>query len=332
MSDSPKVRLSASRIKTAQDCSWRYYASYHLKLPDKGNPGSGRGSCCHPVLEALLRPDRRKYYDRIMKSKDVFCVPSIARLVMIHARKNKVDDEENLALINKFILAGLEIDFYCEGSISVQSELKFEENDGRIWFMGFIDKIAEYEDRVLLIDYKTQAKHFSDYDLEFSIQALMYLMVARKKYPKKNLEFEFHQLKEQRDRSRKVKNPVQKVTGVSNDVLDGFYEWLCELSSYLEDFDIKKATSNFASRSPSKINYMCGTGNFGDRKDDGSLKHQCSAKFPFIYFALVEGDKTIKTAYTKKELVKELKPGQKIQQKNYEGCPAWKHLWEKKTK
>ena len=40
MSTDLTTKLSASRIKTAQSCSWLYYCKYKLKLPDKGNDGS----------------------------------------------------------------------------------------------------------------------------------------------------------------------------------------------------------------------------------------------------------------------------------------------------
>jgi len=42
--------LSASRIKTAQSCSWLYWSKYKLKLPENGNDGARRGTVCHNVL------------------------------------------------------------------------------------------------------------------------------------------------------------------------------------------------------------------------------------------------------------------------------------------
>ena len=54
MSSSSKVKLSASRLKTAKTCSYLYWAKYHLKLPDKTNDGAARGSVCHLIFESLL--------------------------------------------------------------------------------------------------------------------------------------------------------------------------------------------------------------------------------------------------------------------------------------
>ena len=50
---SERVTLSASRIKTAQSCSWLYWFKYILKAPDKSNDGAKRGTICHLVFELL---------------------------------------------------------------------------------------------------------------------------------------------------------------------------------------------------------------------------------------------------------------------------------------
>ena len=53
MDDHENKPLSASRIKTLQTCSWQYWCKYHLKLPDKSNHGSLRGTICHAIFENL---------------------------------------------------------------------------------------------------------------------------------------------------------------------------------------------------------------------------------------------------------------------------------------
>ena len=326
MADKPKVRLSASRIKTAQDCSWRYYTDYVLKLRDGGNAGSGRGNCCHPVLEALLRPDRKKYYHQIVASRDVYSVPCIKRFIHIYAKKENVFDEENLKLINDFILVALDLDFYCEGHINLQSELKFEERDEKIWVLGFIDKISEFTDRVLLVDYKTQKNFFTEEELEFNVQAMMYLMVAKKMFPGKRIDFEFHQLKEARGRDKKLKNPIQKVPDVSDDMIEGFKEWLAAFSDYLSNFTLEEAKSNFAIKDYTKKMTRCG-GVLGQRrKSDGGLMFCCPAKYARLYFALYENGILLKTAATRGELEEGIKEGQTIEQRSYGGCPAWKDI------
>ena len=57
--------LSASKIKKLEDCSWAYWAAYHLKLPDSSNDGARRGTICHLVFECLLNPRHLKNYKKI---------------------------------------------------------------------------------------------------------------------------------------------------------------------------------------------------------------------------------------------------------------------------
>ena len=65
MGDHDNKPLSASRIKTLQTCSWQYWCKYHLKLPDRSNEGSLRGTICHAIFD--------KYYINILcNGKNVF--------------------------------------------------------------------------------------------------------------------------------------------------------------------------------------------------------------------------------------------------------------------
>ena len=99
----PQTPLSASRIKTAQSCSWLYWCKYKLGLPEKSNDGARRGSICHLVFEVLGVPKRKKYFNKIIKTQDVFSVPSIRRLIFKHAEKEGVDDTENIEMMKEMI-------------------------------------------------------------------------------------------------------------------------------------------------------------------------------------------------------------------------------------
>ena len=59
--------LSASRIKTWEDCSWKYWCNYHLKVPGRNNDGAARGTVCHTILELLLNKKNKKYYKLILE-------------------------------------------------------------------------------------------------------------------------------------------------------------------------------------------------------------------------------------------------------------------------
>ena len=95
-----KIKLSASKIKTVEGCSWLYYSKYILKLPDISNSGASRGTICHLIFELLLTDRHKKYFEDLCSGKaGVIKNPAIHRLILKNAKKLKVDDEENLDLI-----------------------------------------------------------------------------------------------------------------------------------------------------------------------------------------------------------------------------------------
>ena len=154
MSDTNMTRLSASRIKTAESCSWLYWCKYKLKLPDTSNDGASRGTICHLILELLCLPRRKKYYDQIIESNTIFCIPSVSRLVKIWAHRLEVSDPENIELIDFMTMNGLRYDYFGQSSGKVNesfSEKDFhiivedEEKGIKYRINGFIDKLFLYK-------------------------------------------------------------------------------------------------------------------------------------------------------------------------------------------
>ena len=106
------IKLSASRISTVKKCSWTYWCKYIKKLPDSTNEGASRGTVCHLILELLATKQRRPYYDKILKEKSLWCIPSVQRLVYLYTKKLDIHTKENLNLINKWTLNGLKYDYF----------------------------------------------------------------------------------------------------------------------------------------------------------------------------------------------------------------------------
>ena len=116
------ARLSASRIKTLGECSWYYWCRYHLKLPDKGNDGSKRGSVCHDLFEILTKPKRIGLARKIHQSEDVTLFPNIVRFLRAKCHKyglerfeeDKTSKKTNIGLIYEMIAVGLSCGFFPE--------------------------------------------------------------------------------------------------------------------------------------------------------------------------------------------------------------------------
>lgn len=315
--------LSASRIKTYLVCSWTYYVKYHLgfNYMDESNDGAKRGTICHLILEVLQNPKRKKIVKNILKEE--ILPAQINKLILKHAKRLKVDDQDNLNLINNFILVGLKSDFYCEGWELQDPEKKFEisSESPEYKILGFIDKHAFSKDgnSVRIDDYKTSKTKFSGKDARFNIQALLYALALFKESNAKKAIVNFIFLKFQ-------KSPVQKFE-FSKEVIFGFEQYLGEVYKYLSKFTSKKACENFAKNNEN--HFLCGK-EPGDLKKDGSPAWVCPWKRPFIYYEVKNEDGKI--VFTSKDEVKAkefAKETDVLSCKLYPGCPAFNKLKSK---
>ena len=99
-------------------------------------------------------PKRKAYFEKIIKTQDVFSIPSIERLIFKHAEKEGVDDSDNIQMMKEMIFNGLSYDFFG-GDLSEPTEEYSEKdfdiikNDGEISYRirGFIDKLFLYKDQ-----------------------------------------------------------------------------------------------------------------------------------------------------------------------------------------
>jgi len=331
--------LSASRTKTAQSCSFRYWASYHLKLPDKKNDGSSKGSVCHIILEMLGNPRHKKHYDKIIHDRNLFASKAVERLVKKHAKLLNVDDEENIKQICDMTLAGLQYDFFGTEfgePTEVLSEYAFDievnEGDYSYKIKGFIDKLFLYKEQGLAIirDFKSSKEVFKGKDLENNLQDLIYSLAVKNKFPeykKRYSEFLFLKF-------LPTEKGVIRMPTLSDEELDGFQSELTEIQKYLDNFNIQTATSNLAARQdyPKDNSFsgplQCGRAvHKGQLKKDGSLMYHCPYKFDFYYYKICDMKGVMIASCFLEDFDEYIKkyPEDKYlyQTMWYQGCPAF---------
>lgn len=318
----PTVKLSASRVKCANECSWKYYCKYVLKIPDESNDGAKRGSVTHAVLECLQRrgkPRREGYVDKILKTGDSFIIPSIERMVRSQAHHYDLDlTDENTQMIRAFIFVGLKFDFFLDGFDLQDPELAFdhtENSDSTYRMIGFIDKHGVKDGHARIVDYKTSKSKFSDKELGFNIQALMYILYMKKKYPTINrVDCDFLFLKFSQ-------KPLQRIT-LEGDKLElslkGVEEYLHYMDKLLSKFDLDSAMSNFAADNY-ETKWLCGR---------NPKAWKCPYRNKVKYYVLVDSDgNDIKSSKNKEDF--NPVDGQTIKTRMYSGCP--KFHWENKS-
>ena len=301
-----EVILSASTIKSIEDCSWLYYAKKILKFPDPGNAGSSRGSTCHLVFEMLMNPRHRHHFDLMMKRGGLEASPALVRLVKKHLTNYGINAPEHYELMKEMIWVGLNNDFYGP------KDAKFEEPEKEFLLegkgyrvRGFIDKCYEKDGKAQILDYKSSKGKFSGSELENNIQAYTYTLAAKKLlWPGvKDVSVKFLFL-------RFPQNPIQEVK-VTDEQLKGFEKYLAYLYKIVNNFDEQQARRNFAYDSDKK-KWLCKAG-----------KWECPARMPKDFFTLMDGEKFIKSSFDKAALDKIAKPGQTIEVRHYKGCPKF---------
>ena len=317
MAKKEKVRLSASKIKTLDTCSWLFYSKYFLKTPDTSNDGASRGTIIHLIFELLLKPrHKKKYFTKLKRSPTaILRIKPVNRLLNKHAKRLNVNDKDNLALIYQMLYVGFNHDFFCKGSKQLKEEEHFEIEGDNFIINGFIDKKAFYKNKIDIWDYKSSKSKFNREEIEANYQALMYSLATLKKdgiIPEVKFLF-----------LRFPDSPEQAAPKLTEEELDGFEIFLSELADLLSDYNEDKALENLA-KNGKKYRWLCGSEKPG--------KWICPVRRPFEFFSLTEkgSGKIIKSAHTENEL--EASEGQEIVKQDYEGCPAWNNSFQSKAK
>lgn len=345
--------LSASRIKTLQQCSWKYWCNYKLKLPDKSNDGASRGWICHLIFELLGEERHKKHYDLITKEGSIFSSKAISKLVLYHAKKLNVDDDENLKLIDSMTVNGLHCDFFGEDeqvpdeAISEKDfDIEIEGENVSYRIKGFIDKLFLYKDKsyALIRDFKSSKQVFKGKEVTDNLQHLMYSLAVKHMYPEfktRESEFLFLKFDLTKDMFKNNGKGVLSMSMVSEEELIGLEYELTEIQSYIDSFDEDKAMSNFAGSQsyPSDGTFggplACGKDGYKMSKGQPVLDADgnpikafiCSHRKPFSYYALKDRNgKVLRTCFTedKEDLIAVQQEGEELVLMEYGGCPYWK--------
>jgi hypothetical protein len=329
--------LSASKIKTLKGCSWKYWASYHLKVPETTNTGALSGSICHTVFECLGNPRHKKYYDQILKEKTFKTCKPVYRLVRSYCLKNGLK-KPHFDEIDKMIVAGLGYDFFGKKPTEAHSELKFEievNEDGKKYkLLGFIDKLFLYKKNKLAVirDFKSSKEMFKGDDKDDNYQSHIYSLAISKLYPeflKRRSEFCFLKFMEPDD----PKSGVVITEQQDNDELEGFEHYLTEVQKIVDNFTEEDAKVDLAKHKPYPTDgsftgrLACGFDTYkGQLKKDGGKRWGCSYKWPMSFYCVRNKQKKILKTYLLDDYCKvevDESKGEYITIEEYAGCPAW---------
>jgi hypothetical protein len=321
-----------------------------LKLPQKGNDGSNRGTICHSIYELLGQEKHQNHYNKIIQSGTIKGSDAVSRLIRNHAKKLKVSDDENMDLIDTMTVRGLLYDFFGqdldepEEAIS-EKAFDIEINDGAKQYKirGFIDKLFLYskEKKAIIRDFKTSKQVFKGKEITDNLQNLIYCLAVRHLYPGHSdvdVEFIFVKFDLEKDLLGEPGRGVLRMEKISPEELDGFEYQLTAIQEYLENFSEEDATSDYAANQgyPSDGTFggplMCGKDGFKqsrgefvlDKAGEKILSYICEFRKPMDFHVLLSKEgKVIKSAHdgNEKDLMPNRGEGETVERRSYSGCP-----------
>ena len=326
--------LSASKIKTYSSCSWQYYASYNLKIPQSGNSGASRGTVVHNLFELIAKSKHNHFIQKIWLAGNPEKIPAVKRFLERQFKNQKLDkleqvkpikvkygNKNNWESVCEMVMTTLKFEFLSEKNQKIiHSEYEFDivNESPKYAVRGFIDRLSEEDNgsTLKILDYKSSSKKFKGEEEESNIQAMIYSLVARKiwkNYDKYKASFFFMRFPE---------DPYQNNEFTDRE-LDGLEHYLEYITEILQNINEDSAKDNMASKDKEK-SWLCGRG-----------KWVCPYRDKLTFFKVVDNSKTGKdseiSSYLKKDDAEnKAKQNQdwSVQVTDYAGCPAFKKSQE----
>lgn len=317
--------LSASKIKTLDSCTWQYYCSYHLNIPQEKNNGATRGTIVHNLFELISKEKHQHYIKKIHLAGCPSKVAQINKFLLNQFAKEKIDalgevkpikakygKKNNWQTVCDMVMTAIRAEFISKDFTKIigsEHEFNFISEDPKYAVRGFIDRVEEEDGETLkILDYKSSAKKFTGEDQESNIQAMIYSLVARKIWKNyKNYKASFFFM-------RFPEDPYQD-NEFSKEELDGLEHYLEYVSGILENFDQKKARSSMAAHSKEK-SWLCQRGSW-----------TCPFKNPVTFFKLKNKNGDFVSSHLKledaEEKIEKSKGILDLEIVEYKGCPAF---------
>jgi hypothetical protein len=215
------------------------------------------GSVAHGVLEVLYRDKHRHHYDLIKLAGTIYASTAIKRLVRAWQHNTKVSDEL-IEDIDPFVMLVItQTNFLDEGAIRrFEPEHEFDlvlPNGGKV--KGFIDRMAEYPDKWVIWDYKSQKDRFDQDEVEDNFQSLMYQLYVWKTFGKL-AEVRYILLRHPPTKKEPARH-IQITMPATPIQLKGFEVYLTHMWELVNQFGEKDSRSRFKKDDPGFCRNVC---------------------------------------------------------------------------
>lgn len=275
-----KLNLSYTKLNTYYECPFKYYCSYILKLDNYEQTFDAyAGSLCHHILQNMFKENFNFNTETEIYLKENPFNLTLENKIFL----NKMLEE--LKNVIKNINSHLNITNYKE----IECEKNIEITKNKIKFIGIIDKIMKYDDKIVLIDYKTGE---TDIDLRLApyglkLQLPTYIYLIQNLYPNskivgiylQNIISPIINFKPGKTKEEQI-NDHLKLNGytIGNESLISEFDPTYENSEYIKSMTL---TQNGFSRyakilTEDELKYL---GTFAEEKIDEMIKNIDNANF-----------------------------------------------------
>ena len=260
--------------------------------------------------------------------------------------------KKTLTLIDKMTVNGLNYDFFggesgelTEGISEKDFYIEVNEGDKKYKIRGFIDKLFLYgkKKKALIRDFKSSKQVFKGKEVTDNLQNLMYALAVKHLYPdilKRESEFVFLKFDLTEDLFGEKGSGIMRMGDMGDEELEGFEYYLTEVQSFIDSFSEEDAKSNLAAKQsyPSDGTFggplACGKDGCKMSRGKPVLNQEgqpipafiCAYRKPASYYALMDKEgKVIKSVFESERhtLIPNLKEEEKVEEKQYHGCPHW---------
>lgn len=298
-------RVSASRLNSLADCTMKFYLNEFLRLPEKVWPRTVAGTISHSVLEALARDRHRYHYDLVKEKGTIYASPAISRLVRAWKLKENISDEIIADIDGMCMVALNETDFLDTEAIErfdPEHEFKFELSNGGI-VKGFIDRLARYEDKFVIWDYKTARDKHTKNEVAESFQSSVYQLYVWKKF-KMPAEVRYVFLRHPPTPRTPQKHLMvtPPATSFQHEGFEGYLEYMHEL---INGFNEGQAATHY-------------------HDDEGFCQRVCSYYRPFDYNQVRKKTGQLVGNFSL-DLTPQLNEDEEMETLHFNGCKRWNY-------
>lgn len=277
------VRISASRLKTLNQCSLKFWYEEFLRIPSKTHHKTHQGSAIHKVFELLMAPKRLPLFRALVLAPTTAPIPvSVSRFFRSYDACHGMAPYEMADMLAMLRVAFIGIRPYFVDSAGAYSPPPRVLNEHRFQFeleeatiSGFIDLLLVWPDRAVVIDLKSQGKKFSAKELADNVQSVIYQLATHREtgfVPTVDFILLRH--------GPTPRTPLlylQRVDPLSVGALGGLSQYLVDMYRVVNDFTFEDAVSS-------------------PLLDEGFCLRVCPHRQPSDYWALVpKEDPTVLT-------------------------------------